>query len=55
MTKQMQSFRAFRIHQDGKQVAARLETIALSDLSPGEVVVKVSYSSPPILVSVRKH
>jgi NADPH2:quinone reductase len=39
------SFRAFRIHQDGKQVAARLETIALSDLSPGDVVVKVAYST----------
>jgi acrylyl-CoA reductase (NADPH) len=39
------SFRAFRIHQDGKAVAARLETIALSDLGPGEVVVKVAYST----------
>ena len=41
----MNSFRAFRIHQDGKAVAARLETIALSDLGPGEVVVKVAYST----------
>ena len=39
------SFRAFRIHQDGKQVAPRLETIALSDLGPGDVVVKVGYST----------
>ena len=41
----MNSFRAFRIHQDGKQIAGRLETIALNDLGPGEVVVKVGYSS----------
>ena len=41
----MNSFRAFRIHQDGKQVAGRLETIGLNDLGAGEVVVKVSYST----------
>ena len=41
----MNSFRAFRIHQDGKQIAPRLETIGLSDLGPGEVVVKVSHST----------
>jgi len=39
------SFRAFRIHQDGKQIAPRLETIGLSDLGPGDVVVKVSHST----------
>jgi NADPH2:quinone reductase len=39
------SFRAFRIHQDGKQIAGRLETIALDDLGPGDVVVKVGYST----------
>ena len=41
----MNSFRAFRIHQDGKQIAPRLETIGLSDLGPGDVVVKVSHST----------
>jgi NADPH2:quinone reductase len=39
------SFRAFRIHQEGGKVVARLETISLNDLGPGEVVVKVGYST----------
>jgi NADPH2:quinone reductase len=39
------SFRAFRIHQEGGKVVARLETIGLDDLGPGEVVVKVGYST----------
>jgi NADPH2:quinone reductase len=41
----VQPFRAFRIHQEQGKVAARLETIALEDLSPGEVIVRVSYST----------
>ena len=41
----MNSFRAFRIHQEGGKIAGRLETIGLSDLGPGEVVVKVGYST----------
>lgn len=41
----MQRFRAFRIHQEGGKIAARLETIGLDDLGPGEVVVKVRYST----------
>jgi acrylyl-CoA reductase (NADPH) len=41
----MQRFRAFRIHQEGKAVAARLETIGLDDLNAGEIVVRVRYSS----------
>ena len=41
----MNSFRAFRIHQEGGKVAGRLETIALDDLGPGEVVIKVGYST----------
>jgi acrylyl-CoA reductase (NADPH) len=39
------SFRAFRIHQEGGKVVARLESIGLDDLGPGEVVVKVGYST----------
>jgi acrylyl-CoA reductase (NADPH) len=39
------AFRAFRIHQDGGKVAAKLETIRLEDLAAGEVVVKVSHST----------
>jgi acrylyl-CoA reductase (NADPH) len=41
----MERFRAFRIHQEGGKIAARLETIGLDDLGPGEVVVKVRYST----------
>jgi NADPH2:quinone reductase len=41
----MQSFRAFRIHQEGGKIAARLETIGLNDLAAGEVVIKVRCST----------
>ena len=30
----MERFRAFRIHQEGGKIAARLETIGLDDLGP---------------------
>jgi NADPH2:quinone reductase len=40
-----QGFRAYRIHQEGGRLAARLETIGLNDLAAGEVVVKVRYST----------
>jgi acrylyl-CoA reductase (NADPH) len=39
----MSSFRAFRIHDDGK-VAGRFEDLTLEQLSPGEVVIEVEYS-----------
>ena len=39
------TFTTYRIHQIEKQVVARFEQISLEDLSPGEVVVKVAYSS----------
>jgi acrylyl-CoA reductase (NADPH) len=38
-------FRAFRIHRDDKTVSGRLESLTLADLTPGEVVVRVEYSS----------
>jgi acrylyl-CoA reductase (NADPH) len=41
----MTAFKAFRIHQAGKGVAARLEEITLDDLSEGEVVIRGHYSS----------
>jgi len=41
----MTSFRAFRIHQAGKGVDARLETLALDDLAEGDVVIRGHYSS----------
>ncbi|MBM0104176.1 oxidoreductase [Steroidobacter sp. S1-65] len=41
----MESFRAFRIHQEGGKIVSRFETIPLEALSAGEVVVKVRYST----------
>ncbi|MET0534478.1 MAG: oxidoreductase [Steroidobacter sp.] len=41
----MESFRAFRIHQESGKVVSRLETIGLDALSPGDVVVRVRYST----------
>lgn len=41
----MESFRAFRIHQEGGKIVSRFETLGLEALSPGEVVVKVRYST----------
>lgn len=40
----MQSFKAFRIHQEGGKIAARFERLTLDDLSAGEVVVRVMHS-----------
>src|SRR5579859_1383155 len=39
------TFTAFRIHEIEKKIVARFEQLTLADLSPGEVVVKVSHSS----------
>lgn len=41
----MNSFKAFRIHQAGKGVEARLEELSLDDLGPGEVVIRGHWSS----------
>lgn len=40
----MESFKAFRIHQEGKGVRAGFETLGLDDLVEGEVVIRVAYS-----------
>ncbi|MGH8505016.1 MAG: YhdH/YhfP family quinone oxidoreductase [Stenotrophobium sp.] len=40
----MSTFRALRIHQDGKATHARLENITLDDLGAGEVTVRVQWS-----------
>jgi NADPH2:quinone reductase len=40
-----QRFPAFRIHQEQGRITSRLESISLSDLSAGEVVVRVRYST----------
>ncbi len=39
------TFRAFRIHEQDRKVAARFEDLRLDDLSAGDVVVRVRYSS----------
>jgi len=39
------TFRAFRIHQDEAGHRSGIETLALDDLSPGEIVIKAAYSS----------
>ena len=36
--------KAFRIHEENGRVIARYETLELSDLSPGDVVIRVSWS-----------
>ena len=41
----MSRFKAFRIHQAGKGVEARLEELTLDDLGEGEVVIRGHYSS----------
>jgi len=40
----METFKAFRIHEESKKVVARFEQLKLDDLSPGDVVVRVSHS-----------
>jgi NADPH2:quinone reductase len=37
-------FKAFRIHEVEKRIEARFEQLSLDDLSPGNVVVRVTYS-----------
>lgn len=38
-------FRAFRIHSDNNVHRAGIESMRVDDLSPGEIVIKVAYSS----------
>lgn len=38
-------FTAFRIHNDASGYRSGIETVALDDLAPGEVVIKTAYSS----------
>ena len=41
----MQSFKAFRIHEIDRKIVARFERIALEELTPGDTLVRVRYSS----------
>ena len=40
----MNRFKAFRIHSEGGKIAARFEELGLNDLSPGDVVIRVTHS-----------
>jgi NADPH2:quinone reductase len=40
----MNPFKAFRIHSENGKIAARFEQLTLDDLSPGEVVIRVTHS-----------
>jgi len=41
----MEKFKAYRVREADKKVVARFEELALDELDPGEVVVRVAYSS----------
>jgi len=41
----MEPFKAFRIRETDRKTTAGFETLSLEDLDPGEVVVRVAYSS----------
>ncbi len=40
----MESFKAYRIHEESRKIVARFEQLKLDDLSAGDVVVRVTYS-----------
>jgi NADPH2:quinone reductase len=40
----MNSFRAYRIHRIDGRITPRFDEVTLDDLTPGDVVVRVSYS-----------
>jgi NADPH2:quinone reductase len=41
----MNPFKAFRIHSEAGRIVARFESLTLDDLSPGDVVIRVTHSS----------
>jgi acrylyl-CoA reductase (NADPH) len=41
----MQTFKAFRIHNENDKVAGRVVDMSVDQLSPGDVVIKTAYSS----------
>ncbi|MFO1393933.1 MAG: oxidoreductase [Steroidobacteraceae bacterium] len=40
----MPTFRAFRIHEIDRRIVARFDDVTLDDLSPGDVVIRVTHS-----------
>ena len=53
MTFDIKSFRAFRIHRQDRQVSARFDDIALSDLTAGDVaqILRDGHGADPAEVS----
>jgi NADPH2:quinone reductase len=45
MSQSPTAFQAFRIHEQDGKIAARIDTLALTDLADGDVVVRVRYST----------
>src|ERR1700694_5223332 len=41
----MSTFKAYRIHETDGRIGARFDDVALDELTPGEVVVRVRYST----------
>jgi NADPH2:quinone reductase len=41
----MKTFRAYRIHRNDGRIAGRFDQVSLDDLTPGDVVVRVRYST----------
>src|SRR5512139_1188785 len=44
MTADTARFKAFRVHREAGKISARFDDVALDDLTPGDVVVRVTYS-----------
>jgi NADPH2:quinone reductase len=44
MTSPQGHFRAYRVHRQDRTIAARFDDVTLEDLTPGDVVVRVTYS-----------
>jgi acrylyl-CoA reductase (NADPH) len=40
----METFTAYRVHNDEQRIEARLESVTLDDLAPGDVVIQAAYS-----------
>ena len=40
----MKTFRGLRIHEENRKIVARFDELTLDDLSPGDVVVRVTHS-----------
>lgn len=40
----MGTFRAYRIHEENRKIVARFESLDIDELTPGEVIIRVSHS-----------